>query len=265
MTVDFHTHIFPDGLAPRALQGLSSVSGYNPVTDMTLSGLLVYMDKHGIDRSVVQPVVTKPSQTVHTNEWAREICSDRIISFGGIHPDTDDYKRDIDFVSSLGLKGLKFHAEYQNFLLDEPRMLRIYDYAASKGLIMLHHAGFDPAFKPPFRTSPKRFAHLLDELPGAIFVAAHFGGQQQWDEVEEYLVGRDIYLDTSMGTKYYGMERFARIVKAHGAEKILFASDSPWSDAASEAAAIGKSALSEREKALILGENAAKLLGTQPG
>jgi hypothetical protein len=36
-----------------------------------------------------------------------------------IAADTDDYKRDIDFVVSLGLKGLKFHPEYQDFIVDD--------------------------------------------------------------------------------------------------------------------------------------------------
>lgn len=65
--------------------------------------------------------------TVKINEWALSISNDKIISFGGIYPYTDNYKRDIDFVVGLGLKGLKFHAEYQNFVLDDKQMLKIYD------------------------------------------------------------------------------------------------------------------------------------------
>ena len=37
-----------------------------------------FKEEIGVDISVVQPVVTKLSQTVSTNEWAREICSDKI-------------------------------------------------------------------------------------------------------------------------------------------------------------------------------------------
>ncbi len=260
MVIDFHTHVFPDAIAPRTLEKLSSVSGYRPVTDLTVSGLLGYMDRAGVDISVVQPVVTKPSHTLNTNRFASEICSERIVSFGGIHPDTDDYKRDIDYVCSLGLKGLKFHAEYQGFVLDEPRMLRIYDYALEKGLVILHHGGFDPAFPAPFRSDPKRFAKIVAELGGGRIVAAHFGGHDQWDDVEEYLVGKDIYLDTSMGTEYYGRERFERIVRAHGAERILFATDSPWSDAVTEIANIKAWSLSDEEKELIFHKNAERLL-----
>lgn len=262
MIIDFHTHIFPDKLAERAIKALTEGIDnlYTPVTDGTRDGLLSYMDKNGIDVSVIQPVVTKPSQTEKNNLWAQSICSDRIVAFGGIYPHTEDYKKDIDLIVSLGLKGIKFHAEYQDFMLDDIKMLRIYDYALSKGLILLHHAGFDPAYKPPFRSSPKQFAVLDRELRGGVIIAAHLGGHAQWDEVEQYIAGTGIYIDTSMGFEYYPHEQFLRIVKAHGADKVLFASDSPWSDAASEVKALRALPLSDDEKELILSGNARRIL-----
>ncbi|MDR1692973.1 MAG: hypothetical protein LBR72_06400, partial [Oscillospiraceae bacterium] len=70
MTIDFHTHIFPDGLAERAMRSLTeSIGGlYRPVHDGTLGGMLARMDEWGIGLSVVQPVVTKASQVRKTNE-----------------------------------------------------------------------------------------------------------------------------------------------------------------------------------------------------
>lgn len=262
MIIDFHTHAFPDAIAERAIAGLVKACGgrYQPCTDGTLGGLEANMESFGVDISVVQPVLTKASQLKSLNEWAESICSDKIISFGGIYPHTEDYKADIDFVCSLGLKGLKFHVEYQNFVLDDPKMLKIYDYAFEKGLIVLHHAGFDPAFPPPFKSSPKQFLNIVKEMRGGVLVAAHFGGQQQWDEVEEYLVGENIYLDTSMGSKYYSREQFLRVVKNHGADKILFGSDAPWSRADEEIAYIKELPIPEGDKEKILGKNAARLL-----
>ena len=186
MIIDFHTHVFPDMLAEKALSALLANINYSytPVSNATLSGLLENMEAWHIDISVVQPVITKQSQMQRTNEWARSICSDRIISFGGIYPHTDNYKRDIDFVVSLGLRGLKFHAEYQNFIIDDDKMLKVYDYALSKGLIILHHAGIDPGMPEPYKSSPRQFARIVDAMKGGTIVAAHFGGHAQWDEVE---------------------------------------------------------------------------------
>lgn len=262
MIIDFHTHIFPDALAKKALSILvANVSGsLVPVNDGTLAGLLQNMDQWNIDISVVQPVVTKPSQMKTTNEWAAGICSGRIVSFGGISPHTDDYKRDIDFVVSLGLKGLKFHPEYQDFVVDDARMLKIYDYAFRKGLIIMMHAGIDIGLPPPYKSSPQQFARIGRAMQGGVMIAAHFGGHRQWDDVDRYLIGENIYLDTSMGFDYFSKDRFVDRVRAHGTDKILFASDSPWSSAQTEVQTLCGLPLTEEEKTAILGGNAKRLL-----
>ncbi|MDR0248581.1 MAG: amidohydrolase family protein [Oscillospiraceae bacterium] len=263
MVIDFHAHIFPDELAPKAMKALRDEidDAYPPVSDGTAAGLLANMDAWGIDASVVLPVVTKHSQTRKANEWSAAVSSGRLIGFGGIYPHGDNWKEDIDLVVSLGLKGLKFHAEYQDFLLDDERMLKIYDYALGKGLVLVHHAGFDPAFPPPYKTSPRQFLRVAEAMRGGVIVASHLGGHAQWDDVERYLAGSGIYLDTSMGFGYYPPEQFLRIVKKHGAGKVLFGSDAPWSNAREEIAALRGAGLTQGEKAAILGGNAVRLLG----
>ncbi len=262
MVIDIHTHAFPDAIAERAIKSLiTGCNGeYIPCSDGTVSGLLNNMDKFNIDLSVVQPVITKPSQTKSLNEWAMSIQSDKIISFGGIHPATDDYKRDVDFVCSLGLKGIKLHPEYQQFEIDDPKMLKIYDYILSKGLIILFHAGYDPAYPPPIHSSPKRFAQISKEMQGGIMIAAHLGGQRQWNEVEEYLAGSNMYMDTSMGFGYYSHDQFMRIVEKHGADKILFGTDSPWSRGNEEINTLNSLTLTNEQKELIFHKNAERIL-----
>ena len=262
MTVDFHTHVFPDALAPKAMKLLTeSIDNlYPPVHDGTVSGLINKMDSSGVDKSVILPVITKESQVAGTNRWISGVRSERIIGFGGIYPHSEDYKSQIDLVAGLGLKGIKFHAEYQDFILDDTRMLKIYDYALEKGLIIVHHAGADPGFTPPYKTSPERFLNVSCAMKGGVIVAAHLGGHAQWDGVYEILAGGGIYLDTSMGFSYYEREQFLKIVKKHGSDKILFASDSPWSDAGHEIAQIKSLPLPEGDIENILGLNAKKLL-----
>lgn len=267
MVIDFHTHIFPDELAQRAVSNMHSRAEYylkDVSSDGTLSRLLGNMDKWGVDMSVVQPIITKQTQTSTINLWVKDVSDknkNRILSFGSIYPYTDDYKRDIDFVADLGLKGLKFHTEYQNFTVDDSHMLKVYDYALSKGLILMFHAGFDPSCTPPYKSSPKQFANILDAMKGGVIVTAHLGGHLQWDDVEKYLVGRDIYLDMSMGFDYYPLEQFLRIVNNHGADRILFASDSPWSNAGKEINTLKSLPLTKTEIDNILYMNAERILG----
>jgi len=267
MIIDFHTHIFEDSLAPRAVEALTAGAKglFFPLHNMKLCDLLEKMDEAGIDKSVVQPVVTKRKQVEKVNTWAAGIVSDRISSFGGIFPNEDDWKEQIDFVCSLCLPGIKFHCEFQDFVIDSPRMLKIYDYAFEKGLIIIHHAGYDPAFTEPFRSSPKQFAHIMEELKGGVMVAAHFGGERQWEDVEKYLAGSDIYLDTSMGFGIYGKEVFTEIYKKHGADRILFATDSPWSDARKELEIFKEIPMNEEDRNKILSGNAERILGLRGG
>ena len=263
MIIDFHTHAFPDALAGRAMRALAAKCQYNPVSDGTVAGLIRNMDEWGIDISVLQPVVTKASQVRAINEWAVGVVTEtrgRVAAFGGIYPNSSDWKRDIDFVADLGLRGLKFHPEYQDFILDDRRMLDIYAYALGKGLMLLFHAGFDPDFSPPFKSNPLMFANVIKAMRGGTIVAAHLGGCEQWDDVERHMVGLDIYLDTSMGFAFYPAEQFLRILRGHGADKILFASDAPWSSAKDEMVRLDALPLSQSEKDAVLGGNAARLL-----
>ena len=263
MTIDFHTHIFPDALSEKALKSLREgcEDAYIPVHDATKAGLLAYMKDSGVGASVILPVITRQSQFKSANDFAAGAACEKIIAFGGLFPHTDDYKRDADYICSLGLKGVKFHAEYQDFVLDDPRMLKIYDYCLSKGLIIVHHAGFDPAFKPPFKTSPQGFKKISETLGGGVIVAAHLGGHGQWDAVLEHLAGSRVYLDTSMGFEYYDTPMFLKIAQKHGYDKILFGSDGPWSDAKSEIERIKALPVGQDEKNAVLSENAKRLLG----
>ena len=81
MVIDFHTHVFPDNIAKRAIEKLTiNIENiYEPVHDGTLSGLLKNMDNWSIDISVVQPVLTNSSQVISINEFARNICSENYI------------------------------------------------------------------------------------------------------------------------------------------------------------------------------------------
>ncbi|HIU60416.1 MAG TPA: amidohydrolase family protein [Candidatus Stercoripulliclostridium merdigallinarum] len=259
--IDFHTHIFPDALANRAMDSLkkNAKGEYMPVHDFTCKGLISAMNNFGIDISVVMPVATKPTHSDKNMDWGLEIASDRVIPFAGLFPD-DNWKANVDRAVSLGYKGIKLHPEYQNFILDDPVMLKRYDYALNKGLIILFHAGYDPIGSDPLKSNPKMFKHLLRELRGGTIIAAHLGGQQQWQEVEDELAGEDIYFDTSMGTEYYGKEQFKRILAAHGDDKILFATDSPWSDAGKEIANLNSWDIPAQSLEKIFHLNAEKLL-----
>lgn len=96
---------------------LTATSGMKPYTDGTVNGLLEIMNNSGVDKSVVLPIATKPSQQKIVNSWAKEIMSDKIYAFGSVHPDAEDALEELDRIKESGLYGVKLHPDYQNFLL----------------------------------------------------------------------------------------------------------------------------------------------------
>jgi uncharacterized protein len=258
--IDCHTHVFPDAIAAAAIASLEAEGDVVAVYDGTVSGLLETMDRAGVATSVVQPVATKPSQVRSINDWAVGVASERIIGFGAMHPDLEDPAGEIARMHALGLRGFKMHSEYQSFAPDDPRLDPIWDAAAGHGMIAFFHAGADIAF-PTVRGTPEAFAGLLDRWPGLTVVLAHLGGFQQWEGVAALLAGRDVWLDTSYTLGHLPDDRFVEIVRAHGADRVLFGSDGPWTDPGVEIAHLRSLGLTTAELAAILGANAERLLG----
>lgn len=261
MIIDFHTHIFPENLIDRAMEVLIKNSGnIAPQIRATVSGLTGYMDQHGLDRSVVLNIATNPKQQTNVNNFAAQINSERIIAFGSVYPKAENAIDELYRIKELGLKGIKFHPDYQDFYVDDPSVAKIYETAAALGLIVVFHAGVDIMYYEPVRCTPKRLAAALPAFKGGTVVAAHLGGYLQLYEVEEHLVGKRIYLDTSFSYSRVPSPHANRIIKSHGADKILFGSDMPWSGSHLEKRFIESMELDPEEYHAIMYKNAASIL-----
>ena len=257
--IDIHVHVWPDPVAEKAVGLLSSRGTLRPAYDGTVAGLLGDMDRTGVDASVIQPVATKASQVGSINDWVASVGSDRVVPFGAMHPDFDAPAAEIARMATLGLRGFKLHPEHQSFAPDEPRMAAIYEAAVANDMTVLFHAGRDE-FHETLRGTPESFVAVLEAYPHLRIVLAHLGGYRLWNHVAELLVGRDVYLDTAYTLGHLPDADFVEIVHAHGAEKVLFGSDGPWTDAAAEIAWLRSLPLREGVIDAVLGGNAERLL-----
>ncbi len=263
MVIDFHTHIFPDAIAARSIELLSNASGIQAATDGTLNGLLASMDKAGVDMSVILPVVTKPSQFESVNTFAKEVndrYKGRLLSFGGIHPDCQDYKAELEKIKDLGLPGIKLHPDYQKVMIDDIRYRNIIRYADELGLIIVVHAGVDIGLPDPVHCPPDRVRRIIEDIRPCKLVLAHMGGWKQWEAVYDCLAGEKVWLDTAFTFAYIEPDMFRKLLKKHDPDKILFATDSPWSDAMKDIQAL-KGLVGDPELAEdLLWRNAQRLL-----
>ena len=267
MIIDFHTHTFPDKIAAKTVAKLGEVAGIQPQTDGTLHGLLESMETAGVDLSVIMPVVTRPEQFQTINNVAAKINEEsdgRVISFGGIHPNSLNYKKELDYIKSLGLKGIKLHPDYQGVMIDDIGYKHIIDYASQLDLAIMVHAGVDLGGRRMIKNPPEKSLEIINELQPPKLILAHMGGWKQWDQVEEILCGTQVYLDCAFCSDYMSPQQFERLVQKHGAGKILFATDSPWENPKDTIAWVESTSLSEEQKRKIYMENACKLLSVVP-
>ncbi|MGI6706318.1 MAG: amidohydrolase family protein [Clostridia bacterium] len=261
MIIDIHVHCFPDMLASKAIATLAEKGEIESYTDGTVTALKNSMDRAGVHVSVLQPIATKPQQTVGINRWAVSVQNERIFTFGTIHPEHPRWEEEIKWLKKQGIKGVKFHPDYQQFYVDDKRVYPLYEKLFAEGMILLFHAGLDIGFPPPYHCTPERLAKVLDTFPGGVMIAAHMGGYRYTEDVKRYLAGREIYLDTSFSFKDMGAALMSELIKQHGVEKILFGSDSPWGKQTVEVSHIRSLGLGDEHVKAILGKNAARLLG----
>lgn len=266
MVIDMHTHAFPDAIAERTISILEKKGGFPARNNGTLAGLKKSMEQGGVDLSLVLPVVTKPSQFESINRFAAVVDkTPGLRSFGGIHPLCENIEEKLDFIRSSGLRGIKIHPDYQETFIDDPAYIEILEGCRRRGLYVTTHAGVDPAVPTLVRCPPERMNKVLKKLQYGkdtepFIILAHLGGANMYDEVEKYLVGTPVYIDLSFVLPYVPKEQVLRIIRNHGSERILFATDAPWVNQKEYLDYFMSLPLDDRERALILCENAAKIL-----
>lgn len=261
MVIDFHTHIFPDNLAARAVGGLEKSGSVKSVLSGRRDDLLASMKRAGVDYSLNLPIASRPKQVESINSFAISINGkDGLFSLGGIHPLYENYREELKRIQDAGLIGVKLHPDFQDLFIDDEPMVELMETCRDMGLLVLVHGGMDVSFPHCHHCTPKRVAGILPRLEGLTLVLAHLGGYRYLDDVEALLVGKDVYLDTSFTLGQFGQEQITRILENHDPDKLLFGTDSPWDDQASAIGAIKALPIDSSLKDKILYQNAARLL-----
>ena len=263
MIIDFHTHCFPDSLAPKAIPALSHRSGNaKPVFDGTAGGLKKAVRDAGADRAVVLNIATNPHQQRKVNDFAVSLLGDdTLIPFGSVHYESPDALDEISRLHDAGIKGVKLHPDYQGFFVDDERLFPIYEKLGELNMITSFHAGVDIGMPDPVFCTPQRLRRALPYFGGSPVIAAHMGGFLLWREVADSLADTGIFIDSSFSCGALPPDWAKEIISAFGAQRVLLGSDMPWSSTADETDYIKSLDLDADTEALILGGNAQRLLG----
>lgn len=253
--IDFHTHAFPEMVEEKAIKHLGRHYRIEIPYRGRIEDLMESAAKINAEKLVIHASATHAGQVENVNNWIASIISSKIIGFGTLHPDYPYVEKELDRIERLGLQGIKLHPEFQQFNIDDPKMFPIYE-AISERLPILMHVG-DEALE---YSSPKKLARVLDKFPKLRVVAAHLGGYAKWDEAKKFLIGRDIFLDTSSTLWRLEPEEAVLLIRNHGVNKVVFGTDYPITSHQEELDRFMALPLTDAEREKILFSNAHRLL-----
>ncbi|MBI4311458.1 MAG: amidohydrolase [Chloroflexi bacterium] len=278
MIIDFHTHILPPGFRERrdrylqrdaTLRALFS----DPRSPMaTAEELVEALDEAGVDIAVALGMGWTDLETAReANDYLLESAAKhttRIIPFCSVNPAWGEPAlREVERCARVGARGVgELHPDTQGFsLADASVMGPFMEQARALGLVVLTHAS-EPvghAYAGKGAVTPAALMALIQQFPDVRIVCAHWGGGLPFyalmPEVRRALA--NAYVDTAASPFLYRREVFSLGPKLMGADKVLFGSDFPLLPVKRVLAHARAAGLSKEEQALVLGGNAARLLG----
>ena len=234
MFIDIHTHAYHPKIADKVLAQLEGHYGIAPVGTGKIDDLLARAKRAGLDKVVVHNAATAPAQVIPANNWAISIHRDypEVISFGTLHPEYPDFEGELDRLAKAGIRGIKLHADFQGFRLDDRRLWPIFEALSGRFAVMLHVGDRLPPEEN--NSCPAKVAAILEDFPELTVIAAHMGGYLHWQYALEYLIGKNVYIDTSSSLSFLDDATLHRIVDGHPRDRILFGSDYPLFDPGDE-------------------------------
>lgn len=240
MIIDFHSHNFPDAIAPRAIGAMCKMTAgvLWAAADGSLGNHLDNMDYAGVDRAVICHIATKPDQWHFIHRRAQAIMNGefgerarrKLIPFGSIHPLDADFAAHLEEFAAIGVRGIKFHPYYQDFSLQDATYWPIFRKIAELGLTVVCHAGGDIGWKNARGLcGPAQITALIKAVPDLQFVAAHLGGCFRYPPgAIDRLLELGIYADTSVLHARWNYDEEIRLLRSWPTDRLLFGSDFPW-------------------------------------
>ncbi len=240
MIVDVHNHVGRDE------DGVS----------LTPEELISIMDASGIRAAVIFPFNDPdagPTFQLANNriKAAEDRYPDRLIGFFRLDPYYGrEALEELERCVQLGLHGLKLHPRSQRFSPEHPFISKILEALQESGLPLIIHTE-----RCNFIARPEQLATLADRFPDLKIISAHLG--YAGSKIIPLAKDREnLYLDLSLSPLFLLQD----VISEVGAEKLLFASDTPYSHPKIELTKLELLDCSKRDLEKIKGENARKLL-----
>lgn len=220
-------------------------------------GMVKAMDSYGIDVACVAHHAGISSDFRLGNDLvaeAAQLYSNRIVGYCTINPNfPHEIKGELErCIDGFGFRGIKVHPElHDNYPLDGQNYKQMWEFAAQKGLPLLSHTYFAG-------DSLEIFGNLAKEYSTMTILLGHLGFDKGLDNaIDLVLEHSNIVMDLTGPVQFAGIVE--RVVKEVGAERVIYGSDIPFRDAATQLGNILYADLQREEKEKVLGLNAKRI------
>ena len=229
----------------------------------TVPNLLREMDEIGIRAALLLPIdypVLSRNAEVALGEARKH--SDRLLSFGSVHPFAPDAERRLDGQLAAGARGVKVHPAVQLVRPDARRARRLYRLCGEREMVVFWHCG--PAGIEPrlgrYLNQVRWYEAPIRENPRTIFVLGHAGARQFDEALALQRRHPNVWLETSSQS----LRNVRRMVAEGDTTRIVHGSDWPFYHPAISVAKVliateGRPDVRHR----ILWANGARLLGIE--
>jgi predicted TIM-barrel fold metal-dependent hydrolase len=232
-------------------------AGELPFASVDPAHLIALMDQFGITRATLSP--SDRQLAVDNHEGNDLVCAwrnawpERFWGFAVANPwygarAVAELTRALD----AGLSAIKLHPARQGFVLLEPVLTPIIELAERRGVPVYVVTGV------PIASMPLQLVELARRYPGVQFIMGRSGRTDfSIDFLPSLRMAPNIYAETA----YNLPGTVAALIAAIGVERILFASDAPFTNLELELAKLERVNLEPAERALLMGGNLARLFG----
>ena len=278
MIVDAHCHILPPSFVGRREELVARDDTFaevlaNPSARIAdASKLLDAMDRDGVDHAVVMGMGWSDYDVaVESNDYligAVRANPDRLTGFASVSPAWGDAAVEEALrCADEGLRGIgELHPDTQGIDITGPAaMAPVMDLARELSLPVLLHCSEPAGHLYPGKgaTTPDKVWRFIQNFPDNVIICAHWGGGLPFyalmPEVGAAL--SNVYFDSAASPFLYSAEIYPAVASLVGAERILFATDYPLMPPSRPLAEVTGLPLADGDRRMILGENAARLLG----
>ncbi len=256
--IDFHTHVYPDAIAPKAAESIRQFYSLgNRAMNGTVEMLLEKGAAAGTTQYVILPVAMRPDRTRHINDFILETLAKepRFLGFGTVHAGMENLTEEVDYIRQKGLRGLKMHPDSQVFAIDDDRLLPVYEQIQGELPVLLHMG--DTRFD---YSHPARLRRLLELFPRLQVIAAHFGGYTMYEEAYTQLRDKNCFFDVSSSLMFMEPGVAESYINRYGAERFVYGSDYPMWDPETEMERFLRLKLTDDQKEQIFHKTAESIL-----